>query len=471
MSSLPLWVRITDALALALVGALAWKVLTDDARAGIFGFVPRVRALVLVYAIAGLMAVRHLAVPRPTAVARFRQAWQRIVGAPQWGPPLRVFVGTRLLVFVAGFFAVVTFGLHEPGFTTASDPLSNLPARFDAGWYGDIAIDGYARDRTFDKQRNIAFFPAMPLLMRTFGPVFGTVRFGLPREMRMTRTLWTGVAISLGAFLVALLYFLKLGTSLIGRERAEAAVLLLGSYPFAYFFNAPYTESLFLLGTVAAAFHFLRGEWGMAAGWGLLVGLTRPNGFLLTAPLVALAVVRVRKARRLLPTTSITALLGPIAAAAMPVAGMLAFTLYLRAVTGVWFAWARTHEAWGRTYGGVDPLLRGLARLNEEGIVGLAASRPFDVLNSLAAAFSLLMVWPVFHRIGGPWALYVAITIVPPILAGGALSLGRLTSTLFPLFLALAAILPSRAVPSWAAGFAVLQGFCAALFFTWRDLF
>jgi hypothetical protein len=49
--------------------------------------------------------------------------------------------------------------------------------------------------------------------------------------------------------------------------------------------------------------------------------------------------------------------------------------------------------------------------------------------------------------------------------------MGRLTSTLFPLFLALAAILPSRAVPSWAAAFGVLQGLGAALFFTWRELF
>jgi hypothetical protein len=49
--------------------------------------------------------------------------------------------------------------------------------------------------------------------------------------------------------------------------------------------------------------------------------------------------------------------------------------------------------------------------------------------------------------------------------------MGRLTSTLFPLFLALSAIISSRAVPAWAAAFAVLQGLCVALFFTWRQLY
>jgi len=65
----------------------------------------------------------------------------------------------------------------------------------------------------------------------------------------------------------------------------------------------------------------------------------------------------------------------------------------------------------------------------------------------------------------------VLVNLLPPLIAGGLLSMGRLTSTLFPLFLALAAILPARAVPGWAAAFGIGQGFCAALFFTWRALF
>ena len=56
-------------------------------------------------------------------------------------------------------------------------------------------------------------------------------------------------------------------------------------------------------------------------------------------------------------------------------------------------------------------------------------------------------------------------------LTGGLLSLGRLTSTQFPLFLALAAVLPPRAVGPWLVAFAIFQGLIAALFFTWRPMF
>ncbi len=108
---------------------------------------------------------------------------------------------------------------------------------------------------------------------------------------------------------------------------------------------------------------------------------------------------------------------------------------------------------------------------SSEGLVGVALASPFDTLNAFAAVFALLMIWPVARRLGAAWALYIVLIVVPPIFAGGALSLGRMTSTLFPIFLALAAILPSRSVPGWAVAFAILQGLCAAMFYTWRELF
>src|SRR5207237_5553932 len=66
------------------------------------------------------------------------------------------------------------------------------------------------------------------------------------------------------------------------------AVTLLATYPFAIFFSLPYTEALFLLGSVAAFYHFRRHEWVRAAAWGALVGLTRPNGCFLSVALACL---------------------------------------------------------------------------------------------------------------------------------------------------------------------------------------
>ena len=120
----------------------------------------------------------------------------------------------------------------------------------------------------------------MPMLMRPLGTLFGMRDSAATRERRMLRALWAGVVISLAAFLWGLHYFVRFGRELIGPERAANAALLLAAYPFAVFFNAPYTESLFFLAAVAACYHFRRGEWISSSCWGLLAGLTRPNGCL-----------------------------------------------------------------------------------------------------------------------------------------------------------------------------------------------
>jgi hypothetical protein len=63
------------------------------------------------------------------------------------------------------------------------------------------------------------------------------------------------------------------------------------------------------------------------------------------------------------------------------------------------------------------------------------------------------------------------INVIPPMLAGGVLSLGRLSATLFPAFIALAAITSPRVTLALITAFAIGQGLAAAIFFTWRPLF
>jgi hypothetical protein len=163
-------------------------------------------------------------------------------------------------------------------------------------------------------------------------------------------------------------------------------------------------------------------------------------------------------------------------AAATPVLGMLAYSAYVHQVTGSWFGWARLHEAWGRTFGGVTPILRAVssvtsAKFANEGILRLIGDAPYDALNAAGVIFVLAMLWPVFRKLGLAYATFVLINLAPPLLAGGLLSMGRLSSTLFPVFLALAAVLPRRAVTPLVTVWAIGQGIVAALFFTWRPFY
>ena len=462
--------RLADAAALALGAIALFIAITGGRRFVVFGAVLALRSpLLFVYAGVSVLIVRHLLWPRPSAIEHLSAVRASIRARPDAAAALSAFLATRPAVLAVGFFAVITFGtVAPPGSTLSNDPLANLPARFDAGWYGDIALNGYSWDRSFQRQRNIAFFPALPLLMRPAGAVFGMYERTAPRDRRMLRGMWAGVVISLAAFLWALHYLVRLGRGLVGGEAAAHAALLLAAYPFAVFFGAPYTESLYLLGAVGAFYHFTRHEWVPAAAWGLLLGLARPNGCFASLPLAILAVQQLRAAPGPWPVSAVAMRL---LTAATPVIGMLLFTAYLYGLTGVEFAWARSHLAWGRAYQGAAPFVRAFDWLREAPLMEVIASAPYNTLNGVAVLFALALTYPVFRRLGAAWGVFVLVNLVPPLVAGGVLSMGRLTSTLFPLFLVLPLLIPARAVPAWAAVFGLGQGLCAALFFTWRQLF
>ena len=471
---MPRYARATDLITAALLLLALWLAVVGIDRRLVFGrlFEPPSASLV-VYLAVSLQIVRHLIWPTPTAWSRLRVLGAHVMARAYVGDAIRAFIATRPAVFLVAFFAVLTIGLSaKPGFILSREPLHNLPARFDAGWYGEIALDGYSWDHTFQRPRNIAFFPALPLLMRPVGAAFGMYDGSVPRERRMLRALWGGTVLSLVAFLWALYYVARLAADLVGPESAGAATLLLSAYPFALFYSVPYTESLFLLAAAGASYHFLRGDWIASSCFGVIAGLTRPNGCFLSIPLGIIAVQHMfaadadpgtLRARR-------SAVIR-VVVAAMPGIGMLLFTAYLYRLTGVWFAWARSHEAWGRTYQGLGPVLTAYGWLRDEPFLQVVGNIPFNTLNALGVIFALALTYPVFRRVGAAWAVFVLVNVVPPLFAGGVLSMGRLSATLFPLFLALAAILPRRSVPSWVGAFAVGQGLCTVLFFTWRELF
>lgn len=469
----PAWCGIVDAIAVACVaGALALLV-GGTYRAVWFGFTVSLTWVHALFAALALAAVRHAAVPVPT-IATSIGRWRRgVASRPALGDAAVAFWLTRPAVLLAGFLAVVTIGVTPQAADVIGvrDPLTTLPARFDSGWYAGIAIDGYEWQHRFDRQQNLAFFPAYPLLMRAAGLATGVFAAGIPPERRILRVIWLGLAISLVAFFWALWYFSRLAREILDDRRASLAVVLLAAYPFAVFYGAAYTESLFLLAALGAWYHFRHRQWAAAASWALVVGLCRPNGFLLSVPLGLVAFGMADAPNGDGRAGDRPARWAALAVAAMPTAGMLLFTAYVYRLTGVWFAWSRLHGAWGRTLGvgvagGAESAWNPAA-----GLLSWAVSHPYSALNGLGLLFALSLLWPVWRRLGTAWLLYVAANLLLPLLSGGLLSMGRITSTVFPLFLALSAGLSPRAAAACAAVFGVLQGFAAALFFTWRELF
>jgi Mannosyltransferase (PIG-V) len=403
--------------------------------------------------------VRHAAVRRPTLLSQGINAARRMCSTEEWSAVWPAFVVTRAMVLVVGLFAVYTVGFpaEEPPLRISRNEVTNLPVRWDAAWYLGIASRGYSWDASeAEAQQNIAFFPAFPAITHVVGKLFGSSQSAYVAG---------GILVSHSAFLWSLIYIYRLARVDLGSaERAAWAVRLLAAYPFSLFHGAMYTESLFLLGCAGAVLEIRNDRLLRAAAWGLLVGLSRPNGFLLAVTLAALAgssLIGTRSA----PWTRYAKLASvPLA----PVAGMLVYSAYLAWLTGNAFQWSAQHAAWGRTFR--LPFVDVASLVAYHGLGRYVAMAPYDALNAAAVVAALALVIPFWRSLGVPYVLFVAVNLLPPLFRGGVMSMGRLTSTLFPLFLLMALKLDSRGALWFTVGFSALQAFLAVLFYTWRPL-
>lgn len=365
---------------------------------------------------------------------------------PLWVPAFAAAV--RAAVIAAGFAAVLIFGLRDGSPTTRDHDWQSLQNRWDAGWYVGIASGGY-RPGVGGQYTNAAFFPAFPLLMR------GTARlFRVPRTPDAWA--WTGALLAAALFVAACCYLYALA-SLKRGAHPGAAVALCALYPFGPFFGACYTESLFLLASVAACYHLMRGHTAAAAAWGLAAGLSRPIGWLLVLPLGYIALTRPGGLRR-----------RDLLAAASPAIGLAVFSAYLMTLTGNPLEWLAAQGRWGRRLDGLQDVS---VRVQAHGVVGFATRWTGDLLNAVAAIFALACAVPVWRRYGAGDALYVAIAIAAPLAFGGLTSVARFTSVLFPIFIWMSGALSPRARAILCVVFALGQLATAAMFYTWRPLF
>jgi mannosyltransferase PIG-V len=456
-----------------------WLIVNGSYRAMFDGSPFTIRWWDLLIAALVIAGLRHAISPTPTIVTRIVEWKAQLTARPALVDALLAGGLTRVVVLLVGLIAVSAIGFPPDSGQLGSgrQAVPGLGARFDGNWYAGIAASGYDWEGSFDRQQNMAFFPAYPMLMRAAGALTGALNRTVSPEQRLFRLTGCGIVISIAAFLWAAWYFARLSSELLEDEHARGALWLLAAYPFAVFFSAAYTESLFLLSAVGAWYSLRHRQFVAGSLWGLLAGLARPNGFFLSVPLGLIALglrdgpggSRTNKDAGQARGSWQFPDVRQVVTASMPVLGMLAFTVYLYSRTGEWFAWAKMHAAWGRTFSAEVPLA-GVTRATNS-LLDLIVMRPYDALNLFGLTFAIVMLWPVWRRLGLAWVAFILINMVPPLFAGGLLSIGRLSATMFPVFLALAATLPPRSIPAVAAAFAMMQGLVAALFFTWRSLY
>jgi hypothetical protein len=295
---------------------------------------------------------------------------------------------------------------------------------WDGGWYFTIASTGY--HYTPGTQSTIAFFPVYPLLVRAVAWPFGSS----PEAIIIA-----GIAVSWVSFAAALVLLHRLTVQLTGSlEGARRAVMYLAVFPFSFYFTRLYTESLFLLLTVGSVTLALRSRWVLAGIVGALAGATRANGIVIALPLIIMAC-----ADR--PAASVLA--RRLSALAFVSVGPLAYSVYIFGLTGDPFAWLRVQEHWGYSLWHAPTqhlvtIATDLERLGLFDYLVQGGDRPYELLYAIVALSALALVPRVARLCGTGLAVYVLVGVLIPLSGNMLVGMGRYTSVLFPLFIALA---------------------------------
>lgn len=383
-------------------------------------------------------------------LAALRHAWLKLV---LYGLAFRVC--SALLAFYTN---VVFPQYQQEGFTVfgTPSPLWDTFARYDSGWYYDIARNGYRY--VAGGRGNIAFFPLYPLLMRYIGRAFGK----RPGDLYLG-----GIVVSWTAFVLAMIALVALARLDLPRRRAERAALFMAIFPFAFFFGVVYTEALFLLFTVVSFYGFRTRRWMLAGICGGLATATRPNGILM---LPALAWIAWRSAEPT-PRDRVLAAAGLVLVAC----GVGAYSFYIYQLSGNPFEWAATISRWGYYPGGtpIAALARLMRTLVAHPYAYLAGERlaPYDTLNGLTALVFVAATPFVWWRFGAAYGWFMAANLWLPLSSGQYEGMGRYCVVLFPFFIWLAGLRSHLVFIATLVLSAMLYALCLALFTNLHPLF
>lgn len=148
---------------------------------------------------------------------------------------------------------------------------------FDGEHYVSISIFGY---RGLEQ----AFFPLYPILISAFTKLFATDLYSSIIFSNLF-----GMLISNISLLFALFFLWRLITLDFSENIARITITLLLLFPTSFYFSAVYTESLFLMLSVASFYYARKGKWLMSALTGGFSSVTRVIGILLFPALLIYA--------------------------------------------------------------------------------------------------------------------------------------------------------------------------------------
>ena len=359
---------------------------------------------------------------------------------------LLVAAGTRATLFLVAFASAAIIGVPSPAWTRrfpagaevfhgAFGWLFNPWAHWDGSWYIKIAQYGYS-----SADGTAAFFPLYPLLLRVVGYVFGG------------NLVIAGIVISLACYAAVIVVLHRLVALDFGEQTAFRATLYLSIFPTAFFFQAVYGESLFLLTALLCIYWCRTAHWRLAGLAALLATLTRSIGILLIVPMAVMYLQSIDWSWRRLDSRAASLLLPP--------EGLLMWMAYLALAFGNPVLFLTSQSQWHRglatpnyaLWHGLESVVQGLRQLFSGQSAHLywpveGNGSPFALANVnitaflITAAACVLLLYgarrlPVAYTI---WSLLaIAFPLLFPNTYQPLYSMPRFVLAAFPIFIALA---------------------------------
>lgn len=303
---------------------------------------------------------------------------------------------------------------------------------FDGEHYLSIARFGYGPLEYF-------FFPLYPLIMRQLASISDLIQVAA----------LSGHIVTSVSFVIALIGLTKIAPT---RKRTSfwmfLAVFLL--FPTSYYFAAIYTESLFLMAAVWCFVFIERKKFVTAAVFAAIASATRIVGVVF--PLIILYEIARTQKFKLRSIVSIPTIVALVIA---PI-GILSYMYYLYHATGNPLQFRESLEIFGDQR---STRLILLPQVYYRYIFKIIPHVPLDYFPALFTTWLEFVVGVVFVllsiiafvKLKTSYALYSALTVLIPTLAGSFSSLPRYVLISFPLFFVISGFIEK--LPRWGRVF------------------